>query len=120
LWVAFGFVVPLYLLLAWLVLRFMGEDPLLGEERRFLVYACLCAVGRGAAVLSFQVRGIVAGRRTPGLLEPGVRALVFALALSEVPAFLGLLYVVLYRDGLGFVLLAVSTLVAFILHALRD
>jgi hypothetical protein len=105
--VAVGLVVPGYLLIGWLISRFMGPEPLFGGRYRFLAFAAGCAVGLAAALYSFRAR---AGQ--------GTRFLV-ALGLSELPALLGLAYFVVYRDWIGFAILLSATATAFLVQALR-
>lgn len=106
------FVLPFYLAVAWLIARFAGMSPLLPEEQRFLYFGLLSAAGLGSAVASFFLRSRTA--RGGGDL----RGLLVGLAFAEVPAVTGLVYFILYRDGVGFLLLLGATLVAFLAHAL--
>jgi hypothetical protein len=112
-------VIPFYAAAAWCVARFWGTDPMLDPVHRFVVYAILCAGALGAAVASFHVRRAVARKQAERGIKGHHFALCTGLAMAETPALVGLVYFIFYRDWIGFWLLLVASLAAFMLHGMQ-
>jgi len=107
---------PCYILLGWLLVRWLGEEPVVSTDSRFMVFAALCALGLASAVVSFWAKTRWRERRVARLNNMEVGTLV-ALALAEGPAFIGLVYHYIYRHGLGFTLFLLMSAATFVVHA---
>ena len=117
---ALGLDIPFYLILGWLIQTARGNEPMLADELRFPLFAAFAVAGLTMAMFSLPLRTRLARRpetRPPWSSE--TRALLWALMTAEIPAFLGLVYFILYREWSGFCLLLGTTLAAFWAHRTR-
>ena len=108
---------PFYLLLGWVVIRTMGEEPLLPAEHRLLLFGVLCALALAGCLGSFRTCNMLTGRRIRWLNNETVGG-VLTIAMVEAPAFFGLIYHILYRHHVGFYLLVALSAGTFLAHGL--
>lgn len=107
LFTAYLMVLPFYLAAGWFVLK-LSDGEKIAPEYRFTAFAVACAAALAAAVFSNHWKNRRQGR-----------GFMFAMMLSEIPAFLGLVYLWLSRDVRGFALLLLIAAGAFTWHALK-
>ena len=85
----------------------------------FIWFAVLCAIGLASAITSFTLRKRLGRRNAPQKRGFSFIQLMLFLGCAEGPAFLGLVYFLVFRDWPGFLLLLIPALASFILHAQR-
>ena len=113
----FGIVLPLYLLVAWCISQYTDYEPLVDLSKRTLYYGVLCALSLGSVVISFWLRKKLTVQIDEDKTSMVDRGFITGCALSELPALIGLIYFILFRDWVGFLLLVSASLLAFIFHA---
>ncbi|MEM7395029.1 MAG: hypothetical protein AAF492_22080 [Verrucomicrobiota bacterium] len=118
--VALYSILPTYLLIAWLIDMLGGSDPIVSHLEPYLVFSFFCAAGLGCVVYSFQLRYRIFMKSLEKKPKPDeTRAVSFGMGLAEIPAALGLIHFVLFRDWTGLMVLLMISFIAFIFHVMN-